>query len=223
MGLWEGCPQVAGRKGFWGMRGAGWGLEPEVTGATESGLGKFIWERRPRLARGLQTDVTLALRPVIYIMKKIRACTIIQKSVFPNRLAACRARPRPARPRQPRQLAPQLRPEKATLPALAPPPLPSKLRRYHPADPSEQPERYRPQPLIGRRRGGVASGAWFCAPEPARRIASRARSGRHGEEWLWGAGGEGRGLGLGSDQSQGRSLPWERGQVNAGTALTLAP
>lgn len=33
--------------------------------------------------------------------------------------------------------------------------------------------------------------------------------------------GEGRALGLGSGRSQGQDLPWERGQVNAETALTL--
>lgn len=31
----------------------------------------------------------------------------------------------------------------------------------------------------------MASAVWFRAPERATRIASWARSRRHGEEWLW--------------------------------------
>lgn len=65
---------------------------------------------------------------------------------------------------------------------------PTARRAIPQADPSEGPEWYRPRPLIGRRRGGVASGVWFRAPQLARRIASRVRSGRHGEEWWWYAG-----------------------------------
>lgn len=51
------------------MRGAWTGLEPEITALRKAGLAT-VWEQRPRLARSLQTDFTLALQPVIYIMKK---------------------------------------------------------------------------------------------------------------------------------------------------------
>lgn len=67
-------------------------------------------------------------------------------------------------------------------PARARPQPPPPGRTTPAGPPPEGPERYRPRPLIGRRHGGVASGAGFRAPEPARRIASRAGSGRHGEE-----------------------------------------
>lgn len=103
----------------------------------------------------------------------MRDWTVIRKRAFPNRFG-------PSAPRIPGSQAsaeagksPLVRTRAPALRAVPP-------RRT----PSEGTERYSPRPLIGRRRGGVASGAWFCAPEPARRSASRARSERHGEEWL---------------------------------------
>lgn len=64
---------------------------------------------------------------------------------------------------------------------------PARARRRpaRPRTPAEAGEWFRPQPLIGQAGEGVVSAVWFRAPERASRIASWARSRRHGEEWLW--------------------------------------
>lgn len=111
----------------------------------------------------------------------MRAWTIIQKSTFPTDL-------QPARP-GPGTRVPGNRARAAAVAGIS--------ARQHARHPHCRREIPRGPPLRKPAEvsspasdwpagsGGGASGAQFRAPEPARRIASRARSGRHGEEWLW--------------------------------------
>ena len=136
----------------------------------------FALKCRREKCWGLQPGSHQALLPVIYRMKTRVNGQLARKAPFQTVLQP--AGPVPAGAYQ--ATMPQQRSEKEDLPALAPH---SRLRAVPPgATPPDR--RYRPRPLIGRRGGGVASGAWFRAPERARRSASRTRSERHGEEWL---------------------------------------
>lgn len=167
----------AGTKGSWGPEAQGevWG--PRY-GATESRGGKFLPGEGRRGPSSASRN---------YLMKT-EGMDHYPKSAFPDRPAA-RMPPRygasPATAHAPAAAA-----AGKGQPARARPPPPPPGRTTRAGPPPKGPERYRPRPLIGRRCGGVASGAGFRAPEPARRIASRAGSGRHGEEWFGGVGEE---------------------------------
>lgn len=89
-----------------------------------------------------------------------RAWTIRQKSVFPNCFTAYKARPRPARAQQPRPPARERCGRGRKQPPASTRATPVPAGRYHSADPSGSPERYRPRPLIGQRGSGAG------LPEP---------------------------------------------------------